>query len=245
MCFVEIRNLIEDHIGDEPFGADGRAVVQGFAAEVMRVVAENFALACGGADLVFDAEQDRDVLVRVKTIGNEKWHNDYLVSWCELVPLGDEGCFFHVGIGHRGIAGTRGNDQVDLIANRFGGVLVESRAVASDDERGLGWLHARCDLFGATQEELGHGRMNPNRRAVMKRFAANDGGRAIKSKLARDHILREIAFADEVRHYIDLIGIDHVEGLAQGGFFFPKAAMHFGENSAAADFVGMIEVGRG
>lgn len=245
MGFVEIRNLIENHIGDEPLGADGGAIIQGFAAKVMGILAENFALACGGADLTFDAKQDGDVLVRVKSVGNEKWHDDHLIGRCELVPVGDEGCFFHISIGHRSVAGARGYDEVDLVTNRFGGVLVEACAVAGDDERGLGWLHAWCDLFGSAQEKLGHRRMNTDRRAVMKGLAANDGGRAIKPKLSRDHILREIAFADEVRHNIDLVGINHVKGFAQGRFFFPKAAMHLGENPAAADLIGVIEVGRG
>ena len=78
----------------------------------------------------------------------------------------------------------------------------------------------------------------------MKGLAANDRGRPIESELARDHILREITFADEVGHDIDLIGVDHVKGLAQRRLFFPKAAMHFGENPAAADLIGVIEVGR-
>ena len=44
---------------------------------------------------------------------------------------------------------------------------------------------------------------------------------------------------------VNFIGIDHVEGFTHGGFFFPEAAVNFGEEFAFSDFRGVIEVGRG
>ena len=108
-----------------------------------------------------------------------------------------------------------------------------------------GGIDAGGDFLGAAQDQAGHRRMDADRQAIMQGFAADDGGRAGELEFARDDVLGEIAFADEIRHDVDLVGIDHVERLAHRGFLFPEAAMHLGEQAAAADFIGVVEVGRG
>lgn len=55
----------------------------------------------------------------------------------------------------------------------------------------------------------------------------------------------EVALADEVWDDVDLWGIDHEEGFAHGGLFFPEADVDFGKEVPPADFCGVIEVGCG
>ena len=69
---IKVRNLIQDDIGQQAFGSDGGAVIEGFAAEVVGVVAEDVALAGGGADFVFDAEQHRNILIGMQSVGDER-----------------------------------------------------------------------------------------------------------------------------------------------------------------------------
>jgi hypothetical protein len=52
---VKVVDLVKDDIGEEAFGADGGRVVEGFSPELVGVVAEDLALAGGGADFGFDA----------------------------------------------------------------------------------------------------------------------------------------------------------------------------------------------
>lgn len=157
---VKVVDLVEDDIGDQPFGPDGGTVIKRFATQVMRVVAEDFALAGSRSDFGFNAEQHRDVLIRVKSIGDEERDDDDRGRGREFVPFGDERGFLHVGIGDGGITSARGRNLVDLIANRFGRILIEARAVAGDDERGLRWIDLWCDFLGATQDEASHRRMH-------------------------------------------------------------------------------------
>ena len=55
MSDIEVTDQVENDFGDEGFGADGGRIEERLTAEGMRVVAEDFALAGGGADLGFNA----------------------------------------------------------------------------------------------------------------------------------------------------------------------------------------------
>lgn len=78
----------------------------------------------------------------------------------------------------------------------------------------------------------------------MEGFSADDGGRAGELELARDDVLGEIAFADEIGNHVDFIGVDHVKRLAHRGFFLPETAMDLSEKATATDLVGVVKVGR-
>src|SRR5260370_18686327 len=56
---------------------------------------------------------------------------------------------------------------------------------------------------------------------------------AIQLELARNHRLREVAFANEVRddgNVFDRVRIKEKDRVAQAGFFFPKRALHIIKN---------------
>jgi hypothetical protein len=59
---------------------------------VVGVVAEDFALAGGGADLGFDAEQDRDVLIGMEAVGDEKGDHDDVGGGGDLSHSAMNGC---------------------------------------------------------------------------------------------------------------------------------------------------------
>ena len=90
-----------------------------------------------------------------------------------FVPLGDERLLLHVGVEHGGIARAGGGDEVRLVADGLGGVLVQAGAVAGDDERGLGGIDAGSDLAGAAEDQIGHERMDADRQAVVEGFSAD------------------------------------------------------------------------
>jgi hypothetical protein len=106
-------------------------------------------------------------------------------------------------------------------------------------------LTSRGDFAGAAQDEAGHRRVDAHRQAVMQGFSAHHRGRTAQFEFAGNYILGEIALADEIRDDVNLVGIDHVERLTHRGFLFPETTMHFGKQSAAADFIGVIEIGCG
>ena len=88
---IKVCDLIQDDICQQAFGSDGGAIIEGFAAELVRVVAEDFALAGGGSNLGFNAKQHWNVLVGMKTVGDEKGDDDHIRSRSHLMPVGDEG----------------------------------------------------------------------------------------------------------------------------------------------------------
>ena len=75
--------------------------------------------------------------------------------------------------------------------------------------------------------------------AVVDRFAIAVRGRAIKLQLTWEHLLAEVAFADEIRDDVDDLAVHHLVHFAHVGLFFPEAADDFAEEAAAADGVGV------
>lgn len=114
--------------------------------------------------------------------------------------------------------------------------------MASDDEGGFGGGDAGSDLASAFHDEVRHGAVHAHGEAVVEDFSVPESGWAVEFQLARDDFLGEVALADEVRDDIDLGGVDHVDGLPHGGFFLPEANVDFGEEIAAAYFLGVIKV---
>ena len=108
----------------------------------------------------------------------------------------------------------------------------------------MGRIDARRDLLGAPQNQFGHRAVDANGQAVVEGFSVDNGARAGELEFAGDEVLGEIAFADEIGDHVDFLGIDHVNSLAHRRLFFPEAAMDLGEEAAAADFIGVVEVGR-
>jgi hypothetical protein len=58
----------------------------------------------------------------------------------------------------------------------------------------------------------------------------------IQLKLARNDRLREIPFANEIRHHINFLnrfGIEEKQRVAQAGLLFPKRSLHLRKNLPA------------
>lgn len=213
--------------------------------EVVWVVAENVALAGGEADFLFEAEENGDVLVGVCAVCDEEGNDDDVGGGGEFVPVGDERLLLHVGVGDVGVACVGLADELDLIDDGASGVLVEAGAVTDDDESNLVARNVGGDVGGALEEELRHGRVDADGRAVVVGFAVDYGGGAGEIELAGDDVLGEIALGDEIGDDVDFVGIEEVGSFAEGGLFFPEAAVDFLEEILAADGVGVIEIGIG
>ena len=209
------------------------------------VVAEYFALAGRGADLALDAEHDGNVLERMEAVGDEEWYDDDVGRLRQLIPLRDEGLLLHVGIEHRCVASIGCRDELDLVADGFGGILIKAGAVSSDDQSSLGWSDVRGDFPRSLENEIGHRAVYSNGQAVVERLAADDCGCPGELEFAGNDVLREISLADEIRHHVDVVRIDQIKGFTHRRFLFPKAAMNLGEKSALANFIGVFEVGSG
>ena len=242
---IEVRDLVEDDIRQHALGADRGAVIQRLLAKVVRVLAENFALAGCRANFVFDAEQNRDILEGMQAVRDEKWDDDDVRCWGHFIPLGDERRLLHVGIHDGGVTSSRCGDEVCLVANGLGRVLVETGAVASDDQSRKRGIHPGRDLFGALEDQIRHRAMNSDGEAIVESFPAHLGGGSLELEFTRDDVLGEITLADEVGDDVNFVGIDQIERFSERGFFFPETAMDLRKEPAFADLVGMVKIRRG
>ena len=76
MLSVEAQDLVEEDAREKGIGADGARVVEQASADVVGIAAEDLRVAGGDAGPGLDAEEDRDVLVRVEAVGDEEWDDD-------------------------------------------------------------------------------------------------------------------------------------------------------------------------
>ena len=133
--FTKTVDEIENDIGHHGLDADCRGVVERLFADVVGIVAEDFFLARGEALFFFKAQHHRDVLVAVEAISDEEGDHDGILSFGHLRPVCDEGRLFHVSIIHRGKTAFRQRfDQLDLVSDRFGRILIQARAMAHDEK---------------------------------------------------------------------------------------------------------------
>ncbi len=211
---------------------------------MVRILMEDAALAQRLADFLAHAKEHGDVLKAVQAVGDEEGHDDDIRRGGELGPFRNEGGFLHVGVDDFGEAVVAAANEGDLILNGLGGVLVEAGAVADDDEAGLLTWHVRRDFIGTLQQQSRHVGVDAHGIAVMDRFAIAVRGGAVELKFAREHLLAEVAFADEIRHDVDDLAVHHLVHLAHVRLFFPEAAGDFTEEATAADGVG-VQVRRG
>ena len=85
--------------------------------------------------------------------------------------------------------------------------------------------------------------MIPNRLAVIPNLPIRAfRSFAVQLELARNHRLREITFADKIRHDVNVFDrrrIKKKNRVAQTRFFLPKCALHLAEKISPPDFRGM------
>src|SRR5260370_3689616 len=66
----------------------------------------------------------------------------------------------------------------------------------------------------------------------------------IQLKLARDHRLSEISFADEIRHHINFtnrLGTEQKQRITQARFLFPERALHLSKNLPTPNLRRMLQ----
>lgn len=205
-------------------------------------MAEDVALAERGRKYGIDAEEKGDVLIGVEAVGyKERKHDDVFLSRV-LVPVGDERRRLHVGVEHLGVeAGV--SDAVGFASGGGGGLIVKIGAVRDNEEGGL----CRGDIRGgggcAFEENLGDGGVAADGITVLQKLVWKVGDWPGEVEFTGDDGASEIAFADEVRHDVDILAVRHVEDLSETWFFFPESAVDFFENGALADCFGVGESG--
>ena len=153
---VEIGDLVENDISEQGFGADRGRIEKRFFPEIVRVLAEDLTLAGGGADFGFDTEHHRDVLVGMEAVRDEKRNDHNVLGFRHFIPFGDEGFFLHVCVGDQFVSGSGCGDEIRLVFDRLGGVLVQAGAVTGDNEGGIGRVRAIGDFSGPAENEIGH-----------------------------------------------------------------------------------------
>src|SRR5207247_10984382 len=81
--------------------------------------------------------------------------------------------------------------------------------------------------------------MVPDRLAIIPDLATRAlGNLALQLQFPRNHRLREIAFADEIRNdvnVLDRVWIKKKDRVAQARLFFPECALHVGKNISPPD----------
>src|SRR6266481_692685 len=69
-------------------------------------------------------------------------------------------------------------------------------------------------------------------------------GSPAQLKLARNHRLREITFADEIRHHVNFanrFGIEQKQRITQARFLFPERALHLSKNLPTPNLRRMLQ----
>src|SRR5205807_1113959 len=89
--------------------------------------------------------------------------------------------------------------------------------------------------------------MIPDRLTVVPNLPTGaTGNSSLQLELTRNHRLREITLADEVRDDINVFDrawIKQKDRVAEARFLFPKCALHIGKNASSPDF-GRMRQGR-
>ena len=103
-----------------------------------------------------------------------------------------------------------------------------------DQQTGLGRLGILRDFARAFEQQLGHHRMISDRLGIFPDLAVGSFcDAAIQLKLTRDNRLREITFADEIGHDVNLANFRRIkqkERVAQTWLLFPERAADICKN---------------
>ena len=99
--------------------------------------------------------------------------------------------------------------------------------------------HMRRDFIGALNQEARHVGVDAHGIAVVDRFTIALRGGAVEAEFAWEHLLAEVAFADEIRHDVNHLAVHHLIHFAHVRLLFPEAAHHFTKQTPLADRVGV------
>src|SRR5262249_858648 len=107
----------------------------------------------------------------------------------------------------------------------------------NDQQAGFGVSCIGCDVACALEQQLRHPWMIPNRFTISPDLSIRSlRDPPIQLKLPRNHRLREIPFADEIRHHVNFTNrfwIEQKQWVSQARLLFPKGALHIRKNFAA------------
>src|SRR5206468_10734721 len=108
------------------------------------------------------------------------------------------------------------------------------RPVRDDQQTSLARIDIARDLARALKKQIGHHRMIPYRLAIFPDLTIRAfSDPIIQFKLPRNYSLRKITLADEIRHdvnFVNQLGIEQEQRVAQARFFFPKGALDVGKD---------------
>src|SRR5436305_9710795 len=109
--------------------------------------------------------------------------------------------------------------------------------MCNDQQTSVGTKRVGCDLFCALKQQLSYHRVIANGLAILPYLAIRSFCDApIQLKLAGDHCLCEITFANEIRDYANLSStfrIEQEEPITQTRFLFPESTLDIREDFTA------------
>src|SRR6266436_1906431 len=166
----EAIDRIENDVGHRRFRANSLGIIKFSAVEAIWIAAENLLPAGCKCGLRLDTEQNRDMLVPVQSVSDEKGDDDNAVLRRIFSPVSDKGSFFHVSLGYLRVP-TFATDLRDLTLRRFGGLLIQARPVTDDQQARLIRTYIGSDPPGAAEDEVHHSRIVTYGITVANRFA--------------------------------------------------------------------------
>jgi len=172
----------------------------------------------------------------VKSIRNEKRNHDHVRCLRQFPPIRDQRRLFHVSIQDGRILSERA-DFFRFAFCRHRAVFIQIRPVRNDQQTSLAGIDITRDLASALEEQIGHHWMIPYRLTILPDLTVGSlSDPAGQFKLARNHRLCEITFANKIRNNVNLanqFGIEQEQCIAQTRFLFPESAADLVKNFPA------------
>src|ERR1700688_4834718 len=100
---VKAVDRVENNVRHQRFRTDGAGIVKCPAVQLIWISTENLLLAGSGRRRSLDPQENRDILVAVLPVGDEKWYDDDMALRSVLAPIGNKWSFLHVRLGNLGI----------------------------------------------------------------------------------------------------------------------------------------------
>ena len=165
MDFVKRRDLVQDHVGKQRLCSDRAGIIKRAPVDPIWIAPEHFHFARCLSRRLFDTEQDRDVLITVQAIRNEKRNGNHVGLRRHFPPVRHQRFFLHEHAEDlRVIAACP--DPAHLFLHRRARVFIERSAVPDDQQSRLAGRDAGSHPGCAVQQQLGHPRMIAHRLAV-------------------------------------------------------------------------------
>ena len=137
--------------------------------------------------------------------------------------------FFHVNVQH-GCVFSQGTDLFRFALRRHGTVFIQIGSVRNDQQTGFSGSSHQVRCRCPPEQQLRHQRMISDRLTISPELSIRSfRDPPIQPKFARNHCLREVTLADEIRDHVNFanrFGIENKQRVAQARLLFPKRAIH-------------------